>query len=146
MTAAEILLIEDDPNDVELTTRALRRHNLAGRLAVVHDGPQALNYMFGSDPDTNRQTMESLKIVLMDLKLPKMDGIEVLRRFKEDDCCRRVPVVMLTSSYEERDIVRAYSLGVNSYIVKPVEFERYGATVAEVGLYWFLRNRPPYEA
>jgi len=145
VTSDEILLVEDSPNDAELTLRALRQHNLANRVVVVRDGAEALDFMFGTGVHADRQGAPKPRLVLLDLKLPKVDGIEVLRRLKADEHTRRVPVVVLTSSAEERDIAMTYDLGVNSYVVKPVEFESFAQAVADLGLYWFLQNRTPHE-
>ena len=142
MTSDEILLVEDNANDAELTLRALRRSNLANNIVHVHDGAEALDFVFGE----TRAELPKPRLVLLDLKLPKVDGIEVLRRLKEDEETKRIPVVVLTSSAEERDIARTYDLGVNSYIVKPVEFETFAQAVADLGLYWFLLNRAPHDA
>jgi two-component system, response regulator len=133
----EILLVEDDAADAELTMRALRRNNLANSIHWVKDGEQALDYMFGSGARP--------KLVLLDLKMPKVDGIEVLRRLKADPATQAIPVVIMTSSNEEKDVVASYRLGVNSYIVKPVQFERFMETVAKIGLYWVLTNRLPHD-
>jgi len=136
----EILLVEDNPNDVELTTRALRKHNLANKLHVAKDGAEALDYLFGADGTMKH---EKPKVILLDLKLPKVDGIEVLRRIKSDERTKTIPVVVLTSSNQERDLKECYDLGVNSYITKPVEFENFIAAVSELGFYWLLLNQPP---
>ena len=136
----EILLVEDNPNDVELTTRALRKHNLANKLHVAKDGAEALDYLFGADGTMKH---EKPKVILLDLKLPKVDGIEVLRRIKSDERTKTIPVVVLTSSNQERDLKECYNLGVNSYITKPVEFESFLAAVSELGFYWLLLNQPP---
>ena len=136
----EILLVEDNPNDVELTTRALRKHNLANKLHVAKDGAEALDYLFGADGTMKH---EKPKVILLDLKLPKVDGIEVLRRIKSDERTKTIPVVVLTSSNQERDLKECYNLGVNSYITKPVEFESFIAAVSELGFYWLLLNQPP---
>jgi two-component system response regulator len=136
----EILLVEDNPDDVELTLRSLRTHNFANRVKVVGDGVEALDYLMppeGVPPDGYP------KLVLLDLKLPRIGGIEVLRRLKANDLTRVIPVVVLTSSREESDLVKSYELGVNSYIVKPVDFEQFTKAVSEVGLYWLLLNKAP---
>ncbi|HEY8720342.1 response regulator [Pengzhenrongella sp.] len=138
-----ILLIEDNPNDAELTVRALKKGNLGNSVVVVGDGAEALEFMFGTGAYLERRGLPKPRLVLLDLKLPKVDGIEVLRRFKENEETRRVPVVVLTSSAEERDIASTYELGVNSYIVKPVEFENFARAVVELGLYWFVLNTAP---
>jgi len=132
----EILLAEDNGEDAEMTLRALRRNNLANKVRWVKDGAQALEYLFdaGTRPP---------KLVLLDIKMPKVDGIEVLRRLKADPATQKIPVVVMTSSNEERDVVESYRLGVNSYIVKPVQFESFMETVAKIGLYWLLTNRAP---
>jgi CheY-like chemotaxis protein len=132
----EILLVEDNPQDAEMTMRALRKNNLVNRLHWVKDGAEALEYLFAGD-------RLRPKLVLLDLKMPKVDGIEVLRRMKSDPAIRAIPVVVMTSSNEERDVVESYRLGANSYIVKPVEFEAFLETVAKIGLYWVLTNRVP---
>jgi two-component system, response regulator len=132
----EILLIEDNANDAELTLRALKQRNLANRVHLCHDGAEALDFFAdGAGPVP--------KVVLLDLKLPKVDGLEVLRRLKQDNRTKAIPVVVLTSSREEPDIERAYSLGANSYIVKPVDFDAFARAVSDVGLYWLLLNHPP---
>jgi len=140
----EILLVEDNPHDAEMTMRALRRYNLVSKLHWVKDGAEALDYMFcaGSYAQRDRETTTP-KLIMLDIKMPKVDGIEVLRRLKADAATRSVPVVVMTSSNEERDVMESYRLGVNSYIVKPVEFEAFLATVAKIGLYWMLTNRAP---
>jgi len=137
----EILLVEDNPNDVELTLRALRQRNLANHVRVLQDGAEALEYLFGEGAAA-RLTGEP-RLILLDLKLPKVDGHEVLRRLKADPLTRTIPVVVLTSSQEERDIEESYNLGVNSYITKPVDFDAFSAAVVQVGLYWMLLNRIP---
>jgi|SRR5688572_27651758 len=135
-TEAEILLIEDNPNDAELTIRALKKNNLANNLKHLEDGQEALDYIF------NDQNVMP-KLILLDLKMPRVDGIEVLRRLKSDDQKKVIPIVVLTSSKEERDIVESYKLGVNAYIVKPVDFEQFVHAVAQVGLFWLILNQPP---
>ena len=139
----EILLVEDNPNDVELMLHAFRKHNLSNRLHVVRDGAEALEFVFGTDAAAPHSTEPSPKVILLDLKLPKVDGLEVLRRFKADPRTRAIPVVVLTSSREECDIVESYQLGVNSYIVKPVDFGQLIESVRQLGLYWLLLNQPP---
>jgi two-component system response regulator len=145
LTEAEILLVEDDPADGELTLRAMRRNNLANHIHWVKDGEQALEYMFRTGAYAGREPAALPKLVLLDLKMPKVDGIEVLRRLKSEPATQAVPVVIMTSSNEERDVVAGYRLGVNSYIVKPVQFDAFLETVARIGLYWLLTNRPPHE-
>jgi two-component system, response regulator len=141
---AEILLVEDNPNDVELTMRALQKQSLAGRVFVVRDGAEALEFIFATGAFAARKIEDRLKVVLLDLKLPKIDGIEVLRRIKGDDRTKHTPVVVLTSSQEERDVLDTYNLGVNSYIVKPVDFSNFVHAVSELGMYWGLLNKLPY--
>lgn len=139
----EILLVEDNPNDVELTLQALKSSRIANRVEVARDGEEALDFIFGRGAYAGRNPLDNPKLILLDLKLPKVDGIEVLRAVKGDPNLRSVPVVVLTSSREERDIVQTYALGVNSYIVKPVDFEQFTRSVRELGLYWLLLNQPP---
>ncbi len=140
----EILLVEDNPNDVELTLRALQKQNLSNKVFVVKDGAEALDFIFASGAYSQRKVEKRPKVVLLDLKLPKVDGIEVLRRIKADSRTSRIPVVMLTSSQEERDVVNSYNLGVNSYIVKPVDFSNFVHAVSELGTYWGVLNKLPY--
>jgi two-component system, response regulator len=139
----EILLVEDNPADAEMTLRALRRYNLANKVHWVKDGEQALEFMFRTGAYAGRDPVEVPKLVMLDIKMPKVDGIEVLRRIKANAETRSVPVVVMTSSNEERDVVESYRLGVNSYIVKPVQFESFLETVAKIGLYWVITNRVP---
>jgi two-component system response regulator len=138
----DILLVEDNPNDVELTVRALKKHHLANKLHIVEDGEDALEFLFAAGKYNGRNINDHPKLVLLDLKLPKVDGLEVLRRIKSDERTKTIPVVVLTSSKEEQDIVESYRLGVNSYIVKPVNFEKFVEAVSEVGFYWLLLNEP----
>ena len=140
----EILLVEDNPNDVELTMRALQKRNLASKVFVVKDGAEALEFIFATGAFAERKIENRPKVVLLDLKLPKVDGIEVLRRIKSDERTKQTPVVMLTSSQEERDVLDTYNLGVNSYIVKPVDFSNFVHAVSELGVYWGLLNKLPY--
>ncbi|HEX2123219.1 MAG TPA: response regulator [Thermoanaerobaculia bacterium] len=137
----EILFVEDNPHDVEMTMRALRKHNLVNRMLHVGDGAAALDYLFARGAYEGRNIEEIPRAVFLDLKLPKVDGIEVLRAIKSDERLREVPVVIITSSAEERDRVESYRLGVNSYIVKPIVFESFARTIAEVGYYWVAVNR-----
>ena len=142
-TAIEILLVEDNPNDVELTLHALKKNNLANRVEVVHDGAEALEFIFCTGAYAHRSIEHGPKVILLDLKLPKVDGLEVLRQVKADPRTAAIPVVALTSSREERDVVESYQLGVNSYIVKPVKFEQFTESVRQLGLYWVLLNERP---
>lgn len=140
--SVEILLVEDNPTDAELTMRALRKSKLANQVTWVKDGSEALDFIYCRGAYAARRNGHP-RLVLLDLKLLKVDGIEVLRQIKSDVHTKTIPVVMLTSSAEERDVVESYKLGVNSYIVKPVDFEQFGETVAKAGLYWMLMNRVP---
>lgn len=135
----EIVLVEDNPNDAELTLRALKKHNLANSVHVVQDGAAALEYLV---PDGGGNGSPP-RLIVLDLKLPKVSGLEVLQRLKGDDRTRMVPVVVLTSSQEEQDLIESYRLGTNSYIVKPVDFDDFARAVAEIGLYWVLLNKTP---
>ena len=139
----EILLVEDDPADAEMTLRALRRNNLANRVHWVKDGAEALEFMFRSGGYAGRDRGQAPKLIMLDIKMPKVDGIEVLRQLKTNPETRTVPVVVMTSSNEEQDVLETYRLGVNSYIVKPVHFDSFVETVAKIGLYWVLTNRVP---
>ena len=136
----EILLVEDNPADAELTVHALRRDNLANHIEVACDGEEALDFLFHRGPFADRQNARPLRLVLLDLKLPKVDGLEVLRAIKSDPDTRSIPVVVLTSSTEETDLVRSYELGVNSYIQKPVDFDKFREIVKQLGLYWLVVN------
>ena len=138
----EILLVEDNPNDVELTMRALKKNHLANKVLVVTDGAQALDFIFRTGAYTGRGVANNPKIVLLDLKLPKVNGIEVIRKIKSDKETKAIPIVVLTSSEEEKDVTESYGLGVNSYIVKPVDFTKFAQVVADAGLYWLLINKP----
>ena len=139
----EILLVEDNPNDEELTLYALKKNNVTNHIQVVRDGAEALEYLFCTGAYAHRRIDNTPKVILLDLKLPKVDGLEVLERIKTDERTRILPVVVLTSSQEERDIVESYQLGVNSYIVKPVDFEQFVEAVRQLGLYWMLLNQIP---
>lgn len=139
----EILLVEDNPNDVELTLHVFKKHHLCNHVHVVRDGAEALEFLFCTDRYAERLIENRPKVVLLDLKLPLVDGLEVLRQIKGNQLTQMIPVVVLTSSREERDIVESYKLGVNSYIVKPVEFEQFSEAVGNLGHYWLLLNQPP---
>jgi len=140
---ADVLLVEDNARDAEMTRRALRKLNLGERLRWVRDGAEALDYLYCAGAFAGREAGKPPKLVLLDIKMPRVDGIEVLRRVKSDAATRHIPVVMMTSSNEERDVVESYRLGVNSYIVKPIDFDAFLDTVAGLGLYWVLANRVP---
>lgn len=139
----DILLIEDNASDVELTLDALKTHNLTNRVKVLRDGEEAINYIFRQGPDKNPESCKRPKLILLDLNLPKIDGLEILRRIRADQQTRAIPVVVLTSSCEDRDRIESYKLGVNSYIVKPVDFDNFTRAVAEIGFYWVLLNKAP---
>jgi len=139
----EILLVEDNATDAELTIRALKKNNISNDIFWVKDGAEALDFIFTSGAYANREINKTPKVILLDLRLPKVDGLEVLRKIKSDERTKNIPVVVLTSSKEEEDIVESYRLGVNSYICKPVEFESFAESVAKLGFYWVLLNKPP---
>jgi CheY-like chemotaxis protein len=139
----ELLLVEDNPQDLELALRALRKANLSNRIHVARDGAEALEFIFCEGPHAARRITDCPKVILLDLKLPKVDGLEVLKRIKGDPRTKMIPVVVLTSSKEQSDVVESYQLGVNSYIVKPVNFEQFAEAVHDLGLYWLLHNQPP---
>jgi two-component system, response regulator len=139
----EILLVEDSQNDAELAMHALKKHKLANHIEVVRDGAEALDFIFARGSFSHRDINQTPRVVLLDLKLPKVDGLEVLRQIKADPRTRKIPVVVLTSSREERDVMESYNLGVNSYILKPVDFQQFTEAVRTIGLYWLLLNEPP---
>jgi two-component system, response regulator len=139
----EILLVEDNPDDVEMTLRALRKANIANHIKIVRDGAEALEFIFGEGAYAAHHVENVPKLILLDLKLPKVDGFEVLKRVKDDPRTKLIPVVILTSSKEQRDVVEGYQLGVNSYIVKPVSFEGFVEAVGKLGMYWLLLNQAP---
>lgn len=139
----EILLVEDSATDLELTLRALKKANIANRIEIARDGEEAIEFMFREGRYANRPLEDAPKLVLLDLKLPKIDGLEVLKKLKTDPRTRTTPVVILTSSSEQVDIVESYNLGVNSYIVKPVDFDGFLKAVHNIGFYWLLLNQPP---
>jgi len=140
----EIVLVEDNPNDAELITRVLRKHNMANKLVVLKDGVEALEFFLGQGAFANR-AVSPPKVILLDLKLPKVNGIEVLRRMKSDERTRHIPVVILTSSTEQRDLDEAYALGANSFVTKPIKFNEFAKVVAELGLYWVILNKSPVQ-
>ncbi len=142
----EILLVEDNPEDVELTLRAFQKYRLANKIHVVRDGEEALECLFGTGRYAEGNLCANTRVILLDLKLPKVDGLEVLQRCKTDPRTKNIPVVVLTSSQEEQDLVKSYNLGVNSYVVKPVEFSQFTEAVRQLGLYWMLLNQIPLEA
>jgi len=142
-TQLEILLVEDNPHDAELTIRALKKRNLANHLVHVADGQVALDFLFGTGAYEGRDICQQPKVVLLDLKLPKRDGIEVLRQLRADERTKLLPIVVLTSSKEDCDVLETYKLGANSYIVKPVDFEKFSEAVSNLGLYWLLLNESP---
>jgi len=139
----EILLVEDNPNDVELALHTMQKHNFANRIHVVRDGVEALDFVFCRGAYESRSINRPPKVVLLDLKLPKVDGLEVLRQIRGDERTRMLPVVIMTSSREERDVIESYKLGINSYIVKPMNFGEFCEVVHQVGCYWLLLNQPP---
>jgi DNA-binding response OmpR family regulator len=142
-TIYDIVLIEDDPNDTELTIRALKKNNISNNIRVIPDGAEALEFFFATGRYKDRDLSSKPRLVILDLKLPKVSGIEVLRKIKANEQTKVIPVVVLTSSREERDVIESYQLGVNSYIVKPVDFEKFAKSVVELGIYWLLINQPP---
>jgi CheY-like chemotaxis protein len=138
-----ILLVEDNPDDEDLTLRALRKANVKNEVVVAHDGVEALDYLFGTGDWAGRDASALPQVILLDLKLPRVDGLEVLRRLREDRRTRLLPVVILTSSNEEEDRIAGYKLGANSYVRKPVDFGHFAEAVRQLGLYWLLLNEPP---
>jgi CheY-like chemotaxis protein len=141
----EILLVEDNVDDAELTIRALKKRNLANKLVHVPDGAEALEYIFGTGAYAGRDTQESPKVILLDLKLPKVDGLEILREIKSDQRTKTIPVIVMTSSKEQLDWVECHKLGVDSFVVKPVDFDSFSKAVSKLGCYWVLLNHPPAE-
>jgi len=142
-TEVEILLAEDNDSDAELTIRALRKVNLANKLVHVRDGAEALDFLFARGSFAGRDTHNMPKVILLDLKMPKVDGIEVLKEIRANQATKLIPVVIMTSSKEQQDIVKSYHLGVNSYVVKPVDFQNFAKAVSDLGLYWLLVNETP---
>jgi CheY-like chemotaxis protein len=141
-TLARILMVEDDPKDVELTLTALEEYNLSNEVVVTHDGEEALDYLYARGK-FQRRSQGNPAVLLLDLKLPKVDGLEVLQRIKSDESLKMIPVVVLTSSREERDMVASYKLGVNAYVVKPVDFHEFVNAIKELGVFWAIINEPP---
>ena len=139
----EIILVEDNEHDADLTIRALRKENLGNHLIHLEDGEQALDFLFARGAYSGRQGLALPKVILLDIKMPKVDGIEVLRQVRANEETKRIPVVIMTSSAQEKDLVASYELGVNSYVVKPVQFEDFQKAVSQLGLYWLLANKVP---
>ena len=139
----EIVLVEDNPNDAELIIRVLKKHNLANKFVVLKDGAEAMDFLFAQGGFADKNANVTPRVILLDLKLPKLNGIEVLRRIRSESQTRNIPVVILTSSTEQRDIKDAYDLGANSYVTKPIKFEEFAKVVAELGMYWLMLNKPP---
>jgi two-component system, response regulator len=140
----EILLVEDNMSDAELTIRALKKHHMVNNLVHLKDGAEALDFIFGQGEYAGRPMESTPKVILLDLKMPKINGLEVLEKLKADERTKKIPVVVLTSSKEDPDIQLCYSLGVNSYVVKPVDFDSFIKAVSDLGLYWMLLNQPPH--
>ncbi|PSB20467.1 two-component system response regulator [filamentous cyanobacterium CCP2] len=138
-----ILLVEDNPDDEALAIRALKRHHIGNQIVVAHDGVEAIDYLFGTGMYAGRDVSLKPTVVLLDLKLPRIDGFEVLRRIRENEATRLLPVVVLTTSNEEQDLLNSYSLGCNSYIRKPVDFLQFSEAIRQLGMYWLLMNEPP---
>ncbi|MGA7936472.1 MAG: response regulator [Kovacikia sp.] len=143
MNARSILLVEDNPDDEALAIRALRRSHITNEIVVAHDGVEALDYLFGRGIHAGRDTTVQPTVILLDLKLPRMDGIEVMRHLRANEITRLLPIVILTTSEEEQDVLNSYSLGCNSYIRKPVDFIQFSEAVQQLGMYWLLLNEPP---
>jgi two-component system response regulator len=143
MNQKSILLVEDNPDDEELTLRALRQSKLVNEVRVARDGAEALDVLFGSEPHAGDDSAPLPGLILLDLKLPKLNGIDVLRRIRADDRTRWIPVVIMTSSSEEEDVIRSYESGANSYVRKPIQFAQFAAAVAQLGLYWMMLNEAP---
>jgi two-component system response regulator len=143
MNNKAILLVEDNPDDIALTLRALKKNRIANEVAVAHDGVEALDYLFGTGQHAGRDVTQAPALVLLDLKLPKVDGLDVLRRLRSDARTKLLPVVILTSSKEDQDLAAGYALGANSYIRKPVDFEKFTEAIRQLGLYWLVLNEGP---
>jgi two-component system response regulator len=145
-SSVDILMVEDNANDEALTLHELRKYHLTNRIQIVRDGQEALEYIFCTGRYATRDIKDQPHVILLDIKLPFVDGLEILRRIKQDERTRTIPVVMLTSSREERDLIESYRLGVNSYIVKPVDFDQFKESARSLGMYWLLLNKPPKAA
>ncbi len=145
MTKKIVLLVEDNPDDEILTLRALKKHNLANEIIVVRDGQEALDFLFAQGEFSKRDINQLPQLILLDLKLPKIDGLEVLEKLRANPVTKHVPVVVLTSSNEEKDLLKSYSLGVNSYVRKPVDFEQFLEAAKQLGLFWLVLNEVPYD-
>jgi CheY-like chemotaxis protein len=143
MTEKVILLVEDNPSDIGLTQRAFQKNGISNKLVIAEDGQEALDYLFGAGAHAGRNMDEMPMLILLDLKLPRIDGLEVLRRLRADSRTRRIPVVILTSSSEEQDIAAGYDLGTNSYIRKPVDFHQFADVIKQLGMYWLVTNQAP---
>jgi two-component system, response regulator len=141
----EILLIEDNPDDIELTIRAFQKNNLANHITVLSDGEKALEYIFPNERSKQNTITQNLRLILLDLKLPKVDGLEILKKVKSNPLTSFIPVIVLTSSDLDKDMIESYRLGVNSYITKPVDFLKFSQSIQEIGTYWLLLNRVPKE-
>lgn len=146
MDEVEIMLVEDNQDDAALAIRALKKQNIANKLIHLKDGEEALDFIYGRGEYAGRNLQNSPKVILLDLKMPKINGMEVLAQLKSDETTKSIPIVMLTSSAEDPDIDKCYTLGANSYIVKPVEFDEFTKAVANMGMYWMLLNKPPYNS
>jgi two-component system response regulator len=144
-TEVEVLLVEDKRSDAEMTIRAIRKNNIANNIVHLKDGKAALDFLFGTGEYAGRDISKKPRLVLLDLKMPKVDGVEVLRKLKENELTKAIPVIMLTSSNENPDIEKCYALGVNSYIVKPVAFDDFVKVVSQLGMYWMLHNQVPFK-
>jgi two-component system response regulator len=143
LNQVEVLLVEDNMHDAEMTIRSLKKVNLANNLVHVKDGEEALDFIFARGKFADLESIQFPKVILLDIKMPKVDGIEVLKQLKAHESSKAIPVVIMTSSREEQDIINSYQLGVNSYVVKPVDFEGFARAVSQLGLYWLLTNQPP---
>lgn len=143
LTDVEILIVEDNPHDLELTLRALRKHNITNKILSLSDGAEALDYLFSNGKFSGRDVNRKPRVIFLDLKLPKVDGLDVLEKLRANEATKTIPVVMLTSSTEEKDRLQSYKLGVNSFLVKPIAFDEFIKAISEAGFYWLALNRPP---